>query len=180
MAINTDYSASRYETETLPYKLLEILKISAYTLLLIVMMLVTVKLYSYLGRTIVLYASVATSGACLLTYFVVPMDRPNMIIAFKRNLLIYYGILIGAYFLTQNLNGIDASQLGASLGLNAGQTQNNAMQGWLTTAVQFAMFLSPIGFVGMEIKRIFVFWGFGHGHTTKRKRAEQLQKTIIK
>lgn len=180
MAINTDYSASRYKTETLPYKLLEILKISAYTLLLIVMMLVTVKLYSYLGRTIVLYASVATSGACLLTYFVVPMDRPNMIIAFKRNLLIYYGILIGAYFLTQNLNGIDASQLGASLGLNAGQTQNNAMQGWLTTAVQFAMFLSPIGFIGVEIKRIFVFWGFGHGHTTKRKRAEQLQKTIVK
>ena len=31
-----------------------------------------------------------------------------------------------------------------------------------------------------EIKRIFVFWGFGHGHTTKRKRAEQLQKTIVK
>lgn len=180
MAANKDYAAARYETETFGTKVFEFLKIASFDLLIYLMMLYAVNLYAYLGRHIVLPACAATMGACIISYIIVKMDRPNMLIAAKRNLFIYLGALIGAYYIIQQLNGIDSSQMGVSLGLNAGETQSNAAQGWITMMIQFLMVGSPIGFVSYEVKRIWTFYGFGHGHVTKRKRAEQLQRTIVK
>lgn len=180
MAINKDYSATRYKTETFGEKAWAALKIIAYNLLLFVMALLAVKLYAYLGRLIILTACILTTLACLMSYWIVPPDRPNSIIALKRNLFLYLGGLIGAYFIINKMNTIDTAQLGVSLGLNAGQTQTNAAQGWITMMTQFLMIGTPIGFVSYEVKRIFTFYGFGHGRVTKRKRMEQLQKNIVR
>lgn len=180
MAINKDYDAVRYQTETMAEKAFAALKIFAFYTLLLVMAVVDIYLYAYLGRTLILYAVLFTALACLVSYWLVPPERPNQIIALKRNLFLYLGGLMGAYFIIMNLNTIDSSQLGVSLGLNAGQTQANASQGWITMMVQFLMIGSPIGFVSYEVKRIWTFYGFGHGRVTKRKRAEQLQKNIVR
>lgn len=180
MAINKDYTVQRYKTETFGGKAWAATKIIAYDSLLFVLTLVAVKLYAYLGRIVVLNAVLLTIAACLLSYWIVPPDRPNSIIALKRNLLMYLGGLIGAYFIVNQMNQLDSSQLGVSLGLNAGQTQTNAAQGWISMMAQFLMIGSPIGFVSYELKRIWTFYGFGHGRVTKRKRMEQLQKNIVR
>lgn len=180
MAINKDYTSARFETETFGIKVVEAIKIFGFDLMLFAMTLIAVKLYSYLGYNAILWGVLAISGSSLLSYCLVPTDRPNMIISCKRNLFLYVGAMIGGYFIIQKLNGIDATQLGVSMGLSAGQTQSNAAVGWLTTIIPFTMIGTPIGLVGYEVKRIGQFYGFGNGRVTKRKRMEQLQRTIVK
>lgn len=180
MAINKEYDAIRYKPETGLVKTWALLKIVAYYMLLFIMSVLTIHLYAYLGRIVIQNAVLATIGATLMSYWLIPPERPNQIIALKRNLFLYLGGLLGAYFIITNMNQIDASQLGVSLGLNAGQAQTNAVQGWITMITQFSMIGAPIGFVSYEIKRIWTFYGFGHGRVTKRKRMEQLQKTIVR
>lgn len=180
MAINRDYDAVRYKTETFGVKTWALVKIIAYYLLLFVMALVAIRLYAYLGRVVIQNAVILTILASFISYCIVAPERPNQVIALKRNLFLYLGGLIGAYFIISNMNQLDATQLGVSLGLNAGQTQSNAAQGWIVMMTQFLMIGSPIGFVSYEVKRIWTFYGFGHGRVTKRKRAEQLQKNIVR
>lgn len=180
MASNKDYDAVRYRTETFGVKTWAAMKIALFYLLLFAMAVIAIRLYAYLGRLIIQNAVILTVLACLLSYWLVPPERPNQVIALKRNLFLYLGGLIGAYFIIINMNQIDTSQLGVSLGLNAGETQTNAAQGWIVMLTQFLMIGSPIGFVSYEIKRIWTFYGFGHGRVTKRKRMEQLQKNIVR
>lgn len=180
MAINKDYDAVRYKTETGKAKVWEALKIAVYYSAMFVMLIMAVYYYSYMGRLIILNASLLIVLSALLSYKLVPMERPNQITALKRNLFMYLGGMLLAYFAISMINKVDANMLGVSLGLNAGQTQVNAALGWVTMAVQFAMIGTPLAFIGYEIKRIWTYYGFGYGHTTKRKRMEQLQKTIVK
>jgi len=180
MAINRDYDAVRYKTDTFWVKAWALLKIVGFYLLLFVMAILAIHLYAYLGRLIIQNAVILTILSALVSYWLVPPERPNQIIAVKRNLFLYLGGLLGAYFIITNMNQIDATQLGVSLGLNAGQSQANAAQGWITMITQFLMLGAPIGFVSYEVKRIWTFYGFGHGRVTKRKRMEQLQKNIVR
>lgn len=180
MAINQDFTASRYITETGQGKAWEALKIFAFYLVLFVMLVVAVYDYAYLGRLVILNATLLIMLASLISYWKVPTERPNQIIALKRNLFIYLGIMILAYYALYLINLMDANQLGVSLGLNAGQTQTNAVQGWISMAIQFVMFGMPLSFIGYEVKRIWTYYGFGLGHVTKRKRMEQLQKNIVR
>ena len=98
----------------------------------------------------------------------------------KRNLFIYAGALIGAHFIITQLNTLDANTLGVSLGLSTGEVVNNASLGWIQMMIQFLIIGTPISHVGYEVKRIWTFYGFGFGKVTKRKRQEQLQKTIVR
>lgn len=180
MAINKDYGAARYSAGTGLEKAYGALKITAFYSLLFIMAVLDIYLYAYLGRTVIMYAVIFTSIACIVSHWLVPNDRPNQMIALKRNLFLYLGALIGAYFIITNMNAIDSSQLGVSLGLNAGQTQANAGQGWITMMVQFLMLGAPIGFVSYEVKRIWTYYGFGTRRVTKRQRAEQLQRNIVR
>lgn len=179
MAINKDYEATRFETETFGIKCFEAIKIIAFNMMIFVMTLLSVSLYAYLGRIVILVGVACITGACILSYFLVPTDRPNMIMSWKKELFIYLGALIGGYYILQMISGIDSSQLGVSMGLDAGTTQTNATQGSLSMILQFAMVMTPIGLVGNEFKRIMTFMGFGLGHVTKRKRMEQLQRTVV-
>lgn len=180
MAINKDYDAVRYETETFWVKTWALLKIIGFYLLLFVMTILAIHLYAYLGRIVIQNAVILTVLAALVSHWLVPPERPNQIIALKRDLFLYLGGMIGGYFIITMMNQIDATQLGVSLGLNAGQTQANAAQGWISMLIQFTMIGAPIGFVSYEVKRIWTFYGFGHGRVTKRKRMEQLQKNIVR
>lgn len=180
MAINKDYRAVRYKTETQRGQVFEALKIFAFYFSLFVMLVLTVYYYAHLGRMIILNAVILMVLACLLSYWKVPTERPNQITAIKRNLFLYLGGLLLAYFAVSLMGNIDANQLGVSLGLNAGQTQANAAQGWVTMLVLFAVFSVPFASISYEMKRIWQYYGFGFGHVTKRKRMEQLQKTIVR
>ena len=158
----------------------ELLKIFTYYLVMFVMLVATVYFYAYIGRQIVLYAVLLMIVACFISYGMVPTERPNMVISMKRNLFIYLGVLLLAYMVIALMNSMDANQFGVSLGLNAGQTQTNAAQGWVTMMLQFAMIGIPFAFISYEVKRIWTYYGFGFGHVTKRKRMEQLQKNIVR
>lgn len=180
MAINQDYSAVRYKTNMTRQKVWELIKISAFYLVLFVALVADVYFYAYLGRLVITNACLLMIVIGLISHWKVPTERPNQIIAIKRNLFIYLGVLLLAYFALSMLNLVDANQLGVSLGLNTGQTQASAVQGWITMAVQLSMFMIPLAFISYEVKRIWTFYGFGFGHTTKRKRMEQLQKQIVR
>lgn len=180
MAINKDYDATRFETEIFGIKCFNALKVFSLNLIIFVMTLYTVTLYSFLGRKIILIAVFVCVCMAILSYILVKTDRPNMIIDIKKGLVIYLGTLIGGHYLIQILNGFDSSQIGISLGLNTGQAQANASQGWISTVIQFILLGTPIGLVGNEAKRIATFYGLGHGGVTKSKRMKQLQKTITK
>lgn len=161
-------------------KVWELLKIYVFYFLLFILLVIDVYFYAYLGRTILLFASLLMIVAAIISWCMVPTERPNMITALKRNLFIYLGIMLLAYITVTLMTSIDSSQLGISLGLNTGQTQNNAIQGWITMMVQFSMIGLPLAFISYEVKRIWTFYGFGFGHVTKRKRMEQLQKNIVR
>lgn len=177
--INHDYDAVRYGSGTLGVKIYEAVKITAFYGLCFVMAVYAINLYSYLGKIICL-ALIVGGIASLISWKLVPTERPNQIIAMKRNLFIYSATLIGAYYLISTLNTLDINTLGVSLGLSTGEVTNNATLGWIQLMIQFLIIGTPITHVGYELKRIWTFYGFGFGKTTKRKRQEQLQKTIVR
>ena len=177
--INHDYDAVRYSNSTIGVRIFEAIKIAAFYLLCFVMTVYAINLYSYLGK-IISFAIIVCGIASLISWKIVPTERPNQIIAMKRNLFIYAGALIGAHFIITQLNTLDANTLGVSLGLSTGEVVNNASLGWIQMMIQFLIIGTPISHVGYEVKRIWTFYGFGFGKVTKRKRQEQFQKTIVR
>lgn len=169
---------ARYKSEMTREKIWDGCQIVIFYSMLFGMVIADVTLYSFLGHYILLNAVILVCTACIASYIIVPTERPNQIMACKRNLFLYLGGLLGAYLIIMKMNAIDASELGVSLGLNTGQTQSNAAQGWITMAVQFTMIGAPITFIAYEIKRIWTYYYPGFGHVTKRKRIEQLQRLV--
>ena len=166
--INHDYDAVRYKDNTLGIRIFEAIKIAAFYGLCFIMSIYAISLYSYLGKVICI-AIIVGVIASLISWKMVPPERPNQIIAMKRNIFIYSGLLVGAHFLITKLSSLDPNLMGVSLGLP-----------WITMMIQFIIIGTPITHVGYEVKRIWTFYGFGFGKTTKRKRQEQLQKTIVR
>lgn len=179
-AINKNYSAPRYTASMQRQKGWELLRIAAFYLILFWMLVMNVYFYAFLGRQIVIIAVFLMILSAMVSYCICLTERPNMVTGMKRNLFIYLGTLLLAYFAVSIMNNIDANQMGVSLGLNAGQTQNNAAQGWIVMMLQFAMIGIPFAFISYEVKRIWTCYGFGFGRVTKRKRMEQLQKNIVR
>lgn len=177
--INHDYDAVRYKDNTLGIRILEAIKIAAFYGLCFIMSIYAISLYSYLGKVICI-AIIVGVIASLISWKMVPPERPNQIIAMKRNIFIYSGLLVGAHFLITKLSSLDPNLMGVSLGLPTGEVINNSALGWITMMIQFIIIGTPITHVGYEVKRIWTFYGFGFGKTTKRKRQEQLQKTIVR
>lgn len=176
--INRDYDSPRFRDDTGKVKLWEALKIAAFYLFCFAATVYAINLYSYVGQ-LVAYAVIAGIIASLISWKLVPPERPNQIIALKRNLSIYAVTLIGAYFLITNLNSLDSNTLAVSLGLSTGQTTNNAALGWVQMMLQFLMIGTPITHVLFEVKRVWTFYGFGFGKDTKRKTMEKRQKVIV-
>lgn len=178
--INHDYDAVRYQDTMGKQKAWAIIKILAFYLTVFVMGMVVIRWYAFIGRTIILLFSIAMIVATLISHWLVAPERPNQMINIKRNLFMYFGILIGAYILITLYADIDPNKIGVSLGGSTGTTQNNAASGWIQMITQFLTFMPPIAHIGYEVNRIWTYYGFGHGRTTKRKRMEQLQKTIVR
>lgn len=180
--INYDYDAVRYKDAAKKQRILQFLKILLYYLVCFFMSVTVVNLYSFLGRKVIIFALIAGLLASIVSHFLVPTDRPNQMKMAKQNLLIYNLVLLGAYFIISVINRIDPNMMGVSLGLSTGQVINNAYSGWLTMAIQIIAIGAPVSHVLMEVKRIFTYASFGirGGKVTKRKRAEQLQKTIVR
>lgn len=181
MSANFNYSTRRVSSRTTSYKAWEALKLGAFYWMLFVLLVLNVHFYASIGKTIIQSASLLMALIALISYALVPTERPNMINGFKRSLFLYLASMIAGRFVISLLTSIDPGELAVAIGLNAGQTQSNALQGWLVMMVQFGLLTIPIAFLGVEIKRIFQYCnGSGFGHVTKRKRMEQLQKTIVR
>ena len=178
--INYDYDAVRYNTNLKWHKLWIFSKILAYYTVCYILAVIDIDKYAFIGKNIIMLALIAGITASLVSHLLVPSDRPNQMKTLKQNFLIYTGVLLGAHFLIGILSSMDGNMAGISLGMNAGEVTGNAALGWITMMLQFIIVGTPISHVLYEVKRIFTFYGFGFGKTTKRKRMEQLQKTIVK
>lgn len=178
--INYDYDSIRYETENHAQKLFIFLKSLAYFLFCYIMACVVIDLYAFIGRSFIMLALVVGIIASLISHWLVPSDRPTQIKVLKQNFLLYVLVMFGAFFLIRILSGLNANEMGVSMGLSTGQVQNNAALGWIQMVLQFIMVGTPISHAVNEVRRIFTFYGFGFGKVTKRKRMEQLQKTIVR
>lgn len=180
--INHDYDSARYSAgDMAPQKAWTLIKIIGFYIVLFVMALVTVKLYAFIGRNIILIGSMAMILFTLISHWLVPNERPNQIMGIKRNLFMYLGTLMGAYLLIIRLTQIDPNMVGVSLGGSSGTTMNNTALMWIQAMTMFLTIMPPIAHVGYEVKRIWTYYDFSHGgKVTKRKRAEQLQKTIVR
>lgn len=177
MAINYDYSSTRYKDSMTKEKTIELIKIVLYYVLLFVMGIYCIYTFSYYGKTVITLAILGILTAAIVSHHVVPTERPNQILMVKKSLLTYLGTLILLRFGISLLNGYDSTQLAVSLGFSTGQTTTNAYLGWLPMIAQFHMFGTPIGLIGYEVKRIMAYYGFGgFGNVTKRTRTEQLQR----
>ena len=176
--INYDYDAVRYETQNKTQRLFIYLKSLAYFLTCYILGITVINLYAFLGRKYMMPALVIGITASIISHVLVPGDRTNQIRTLKQNYLLYVAVMLGAYYAMKMLAGINANEMGVSMGLSTGQTQNNTALSWIQTVLQFIMVGTPISHVIYEVRRIFTFYGFGFGKVTKRKRMEQLQRTM--
>lgn len=178
--INRDYDAPRYKTSMKGVKFTTFLRLGAFWLICFIMSLISIDMYAFMGRTIILFAIIACAGITILSYLLVPTERPQQLISAKRDLFLYNVALIGAHIVILRLNSIDPNMAGVSLGMSTGQVTNNATLGWLQLMIQFIIVGGPISHFFLEVKRIWFAYGFGFGRMTKRKRSETLRKTITR
>lgn len=178
--LNYDYTEPRSRDDTFWVKAFRYSKIALKYLLCFIGSCIVVDQYAFIGRNIVLYLMIACILASIANYKLTIPERKNAMQRLERNYMIYIGALFLGHILMSLLGNINVNQTGVSLGLSAGSVQNNAAAGWLQMMLQFWMIGTPISHIGYEIKGIFTYRDLEFGKVSHRKRAEQLQKTIIK
>lgn len=178
--INYDYDTPRYGSGTAKVQAWDTIKCITQYLFLFVTTIITCRMYSYLGQWML--QLLVGAGICsIVAYIVVPGgDRQAAVDDVRRNLFLYNVAAIGGHYLVSNMGGMDESLLGVSFGLSTGTLMNNVVLGYLPYILQMVLIITPITHIFYEIKRIYTYHKKGYGKVTKRKRMEQLQRTIIK
>lgn len=178
--INYDYDTPRYSSGTAKVQAWDTIKCIAQYLFLFIFTIITCRMYSYLGEWMIKLLTVA--GICsIAAYIVTPGgDRQATVDDIRRNLFLYNVAAVGGYYLVSNLAAMDGSLLGVSFGLSTGTVMSNVVAGYLPYILQMILIVTPITHIFYEIKRIYTYHKKGYGKVTKRKRMEQLQRTIIK
>lgn len=69
----------------------------------------------------------------------------------------YCGSMLVFRLLLSIVSGVSAQMLIASFDTPIGTAQNNTMTGYLQFAMWLTAVMTPIGFVGMQIKKVFTF-----------------------
>ena len=178
--INYDYDAPRYSAGTAKARTWDTIKCIAQYLALFALTIFACHLYSYLGQWMLKLLAAGVISTIFAYVFVPAGDREGTVADVRRNLFIYDVVAVGGFYLVSNMSNIDASMIGTSFGLTTGTVMNNVVLGYIPTILQMILILTPITHIFYEIKRIYTYKKKGYGRVTKRKRMEQLQRTIIK
>lgn len=177
--INFDYAAPRYGSGTTRARLWDVLKIVTYYLFLFVLTVYVIRLYSYLGKIMIKELCIA-GGASLFAYWRIPGgDREQAVNDIRRNLFIYDVVALLGYVAVTQLQGIDSNMLGVSFGFSTGTVLNNNVLAYIPGILQMVLVATPATHMIYELKRIYTYSKRGYGKVTKRKRAEQLQRTRV-
>lgn len=177
---NYDYDAPRYSSGTARARTWDTIKCIIQYLFLFALSIYACHLYSYLGEWMLKFITAGTI-ATIVAYLLVPGgDRQATVADVRRNIFLYDVAAIGGFYLVSNIANIDSSMIGASFGLTTGTVMNNVFVGYVPVILQMFLMITPITHIFFEIKRIYTYHKKGYGKVTKRKRMEQLQRTIVK
>lgn len=140
-------SMSRQET----YR---VIKAVGYPLIVFGLALFTISSFANFGTKLI----TPLSGGMWFVGFVVallmPAQRKEIINQTLGMLLIYYLALLGLKVLLGVVSGVSSEMIAASYDQAIPTATGNAIPGYLQTMMWFTSVLTPIGHIGMQVKRL--------------------------
>lgn len=102
-----------------------------------------------------------------ITALILPSHRGSVLTETHVAIAGYLATLIALKEIVAMMSGVSSEMLMAAFGMSIPATSGSAISGWLQTLMWITAAMTPIGFVGMQVKRIFSF-----------KRNQSTQKTF--
>lgn len=119
--------------------------------------------YYNFGKYIISTAVAVTIAVSAAVAIALPSQRDEVIKDMKKMLFLYLTALFGYRYIAMLLAGVSSEDLSAALNTALPGTSGTAMLGWLQTILWIAAIATPVGFIGMQLKKIGQYYG------TKRK-----------
>lgn len=119
--------------------------------------------YYNFGKYIISSAIAATIVISSFVAIILASQRIEVIKDMKKMLALYVSVLFAYRYIAMLLSGVSSEDLSAALNTALPGTSGTAMLGWLQTILWIAAIATPVGFCGMQLKKIGQFFG------TKRK-----------
>lgn len=152
------------ERKTLTYKqnmskaeIYRVMKAVGFPLAVFMLGIYTISNYANFGSLIIC----PLSGLMWVSGFVVALIMPSQRAEVMNQTLItcasYYGALIGFKVILGLISGASSEMIAASYDQAIPTSTGNAIPGYIQQMIWFSAILVPIGFIGMQFKRLLQF-----------------------
>ena len=118
-----------------------------------------IKAYYNFGKYIITGGVVAMIASASIVALILPSQRLETIKGMKKGVGAYLVTLFGYRFVIMLIGGVSAEGLAAAFNQAIPTTSGTAMLGWMQNILWIASIMTPIGFVGMELKKMAQFEG---------------------
>lgn len=133
------------------------LKAIALPTLVFILCLFTIFKFAKFGRIILSPLIVLMWSVALVCAFVLPSQRESVIKETMVTIGIYCCTLLLLRVLIRIMSGASSGVLEASFDITIPETSGTTIIGYIQNILYLGSVLTPLGFVGMQVKRIFQF-----------------------
>lgn len=130
--------------------------ISLPTLVFILCLFTTLK-FAKFGKIILSPLIVLMWGVALICAFILPSQRESVIKETMVTIGVYCCTLLLFRILIKIMSGASAGVLEASFDITIPETSGTTVVGYIQNILYLGSVLTPLGFVGMQVKRLFQF-----------------------
>lgn len=117
------------------------------------------KAYYNFGKYIITIGVAAVLIVSAIVAAILPAQRIECIKDMKKGLALYLTALFGYRFILMAMQGVSAEDLSAALNMSMPAASGTSMSGWLQNVLWIVSILTPVGLVGMQLKKISQFFG---------------------
>ena len=133
------------------------LKAIALPSLVFILCLFTIYKFAKFGRIILSPLIVLMWGVALICAFLLPSQRESVVKETMVTIGIYCCTLLLLRVLIRIMSGASSGVLEASFDITIPETSGTTIIGYIQNVLYLGAVLTPLGFVGMQVKRIFQF-----------------------
>jgi len=117
------------------------------------------KAYYNFGKYIITTGVVAMIVFSAVVAMILPSQRLETIKGMKKGVGIYLATLFGYRYVIMAIGGVSSEGLAAAFNQALPSTSGTAMLGWMQNILWIVSIMTPIGFAGMQLKKIAQFIG---------------------
>lgn len=139
-------------------------KVIAFPMLILILALISIQSLAGFGTKLVAPMTALMICTCFVCAMWLPSHRSSIFSETYMTVGIYLITLLALRQIIAMMSGVSSEMLMAAFNQALPVTSGSAISGWLQTLMWITAVMTPIGFVGMQGKRVFSF---------KRKNSKQ-------